>query len=360
MNPTDKVDDLLAKAGAQWRAGQPSPPEPDLDRITGAQKSAQKRRRWVVPALAAASVAAIATAALIVLPDGQESTVAPPPNTATVPTPMIAEGTVEAGKPSPDDLLVRNGDRVEVNGDVIAEPGKEPVYCPGLLTPAIGYLPGKEPAPSCPADYAVKLTGLDLDRLSLKTTKGVRSGVAHLVGIWNDKTIKVEQQSAYRPPVDTPRRTLPCAAPPGGWPSRPSNISAKRVQNFLDAKAGQIYGPIFNYPNGYSRNAPVVISIGVAHGDLETFRKTFETIYDGNLCLHQVKLSRTDNERIGDAVSTLMMKRKDLGIWAGGGHGLDGDKIPVMMLVLDEKAKAAFAPIGLEYLDLDVAVKPLR
>jgi len=28
MNPADKVDDLLAKAGAQWRAGQPSPPSP--------------------------------------------------------------------------------------------------------------------------------------------------------------------------------------------------------------------------------------------------------------------------------------------------------------------------------------------
>ena len=34
MNPSDKVDDFLAEAGAQWRAGQPSAPEPDLDRIT--------------------------------------------------------------------------------------------------------------------------------------------------------------------------------------------------------------------------------------------------------------------------------------------------------------------------------------
>jgi len=33
MNPSDDVDDFLAKAGAQWRAGQPSAPEPDLDRI---------------------------------------------------------------------------------------------------------------------------------------------------------------------------------------------------------------------------------------------------------------------------------------------------------------------------------------
>jgi hypothetical protein len=50
MNPTDEVDDLLAKAGAQWRAGQPSAPEPDLGRITAA--GADRRfRRWV-PAVA--------------------------------------------------------------------------------------------------------------------------------------------------------------------------------------------------------------------------------------------------------------------------------------------------------------------
>ncbi len=356
MNPTDKVDDLLAKAGAQWRAGQPSAPEPDLDRITGAQK----RRRWLVPTLAAASVAAIAAAALIVLPDGQPPVVAPPPNAKTNPTPMIAEGTAPAAKPSADDLLVRNGDRVEVNGDIIAVPGQQPVFCPSRPTISIGHMPGKEPAPKCPADVAVKLTGLDLERLSLKTIKGVGSGSAHLVGVWTDQTIKVEQQSPYRAPVETPLPGVPCAAPPGGWPVRPSNISTKRVQTFLDAHADQIYGPITHYPNGHSRKAPVVFSIGVAKGDLEAFRKTFEAIYDGNLCLHKVQLSRTDNERISNAVTTVMQKNQDLGIWAGGGQGFDGDRIGVSMLAFTEQAKAAFAPVGLEYLDLHVAVKPVR
>ena len=68
MSPTDEVDDLLKEAGARWRAGQPSAPEPDLDRIIRPKKP----RRWVVPALAAASVAAIATAALVFLPDKNE------------------------------------------------------------------------------------------------------------------------------------------------------------------------------------------------------------------------------------------------------------------------------------------------
>ena len=38
MNPTDEVDDLLTRAGARWRADQPSAPEPDLDRMLGGRK----------------------------------------------------------------------------------------------------------------------------------------------------------------------------------------------------------------------------------------------------------------------------------------------------------------------------------
>jgi len=46
-----------------------------------------------------------------------------------------------------------------VNGLVIATPGKQPVFCAPYLTNAIGYLPGKEPAPVCPTNLEVKLTG---------------------------------------------------------------------------------------------------------------------------------------------------------------------------------------------------------
>ncbi len=146
MNPTDKVDDLLAKAGAQWRAGQPSAPEPDLDRII----QSKRPRRWV-PALAAASVAAIAAAALIVLPDNEETQVAP----------VTSPPAVNAGKPAvakgntPADVLVRDGDKVVANGQIIAVPGQQPILCANVAIPLIGYAPGKEPAPTCAPEYSV-------------------------------------------------------------------------------------------------------------------------------------------------------------------------------------------------------------
>lgn len=392
MNPTDKVDDLLAKAGAQWRATQPSAPEPDLDRITGAgagvgteakAEIGERKRRWLVPTLAAASVAAIAVAALTVLPNHGEPAVAPAPSgnvpalsgnvpasgsTALVPsgTPQIVEGAVP-GKRSTGDLLVRNGDKVEVDGTILVAPGQDPVFCAPQLEvvelPQIEPAP-ETPAPSCRPENSVKVIGVDLERLTdPKTIKGVRLGAAKLIGTWKDRTITVEEQTAGRvqltPPPD-PAETLPCPEPAGGWPSLSSNIDSKRVQNFLAAKADQVYGPIMSYPHGHSRGAPVVIRLGVAHTDIEAFRKTFETIYDGNLCLYPTKLSMTDSQRINDAVNNLMFTRKELAIQSGSGQGVDGDHVALSALVLDEPLKAALEPLGLDYLDLTVNVKPVR
>jgi hypothetical protein len=388
MNPTDKVDDLLAKAGAQWRATQPSTPEPDLARITGAgagagagaeagteagveagtgvsAKTDQHKRRWLVPTLAAASVAAIAAAALTVLPDHNDPAVAPAPG-----TPQIAEGAAQ-GPPSPDDLLVRNGDKVEVEGMVMVTPGQDPIFCAPQLESAT--LPLIEPAPEPPAPHcrpesSIKLIGVDLDRLTdPKTTKGVRTGLAHLVGSWKDWTITVEEQTPgkYLPPRSPETGgKLPCPEPVGGWPSLASNIDSKRVQNFLTANADQVYGPMMSYPHGNSRGAPVVIRLGVAHTDVEAFRKLFETIYDGNLCVYPTKLSVTDSQRISDAIGNLMATRKELGLQAGGGQGMDGDHVQLSAVVLDETLKTALEtalkPFGLDSLDLEVDVKPVR
>ncbi|NEA32269.1 hypothetical protein [Streptomyces sp. SID13031] len=366
MNPTDEVDDLLAKAGAQWRATQPSAPEPDLDRITGTEAAtlaARSKRRWLVPTLAAASVAAIAVAALTVLPDHNEPAVAPAPSS----TPQIAEGAVQ-GKAGADDLLVRNGDKVEVEGKIMVAPGQGPIFCAPQMEamPAPLIEPATEPpAPHCRPENSIKLIGVDLDRLTdPKTTQGVRTGLAQLIGIWKDRTITVEEQKPGKvQPVRQPgdaANELPCPEPAGGWPSLASNLDSKRVQNFLTANADQVYGPIMSYPHGSSRGAPVVVRLGVAHADVAAFRKLFETIYDGNLCMYPTKLSVTDSQRISDAIGNLMATRKELGIQTGGGQGADGDHVQLAAVVLDETLKTALEPLGLEYLDLEVDVKPVR
>jgi hypothetical protein len=354
MNPTDKVDDLLAEAGAQWRASQPSAPEPDLDRITGADAKKNKRR-WLIPTLAAASVAAIAIAALIILPDHNEPAVAPPVSKAT---PQAAEGSTQAGQPSVDDLLVRNGDKVEINGQIIGVPGKDPVFCPQLVSSLPAYEPGKEPAPSCPANFSVKLLGLDVSKFGL--IKGVRSGEAHVTGSWKDGTITVEQQSAYVPPVQTPDDydRPRCAEPAGGWPSRPSNILSQPVNAFLDAHANQINGPIFRYPNGRNRNQPVVIEIGVANGDIEAFRTVFEKVYHGNLCLVRTNFSRAEEARLSTLVGDLLSKIP--GAYGGGGQSLDTVGIGVSVLVVTEQVKTALSPVGLQNLRVGADVRPVR
>ncbi|MEI8410107.1 MULTISPECIES: hypothetical protein [unclassified Kribbella] len=354
MNPTDEVDDLLTRAGARWRADQPSAPEPDLERML----AGRRRPRGWVPALAAASVAAIAAAALTVLPDNNNPapSAVPPQSVAQSKEPEARTGQTQ---PSNDDLLIRPGDKVRVNGDVIVVPGKAPVFCPPLFKTAIGYPPGQEPAPSCPDSFAVTLKGVDLGRISgLKTTKGVQSGQAELIGIWGDRSIDVQEQKPYAVPTNSkPLPPLPCAAPAGGWVSKPSNVNSTAVINFLAAHADQIFGPVMHYPNGSSRGAPVVVMIGVAHGDLDAFRAAFEKVYQGNLCVTPVLLSRSDNERISNQVGDLM-SRKELAITSSSGSGLDGGRAIVQMVAYTEQVKAALTPVGLDVLEVAPAVKP--
>jgi hypothetical protein len=349
MNPTDKVDDLLAKAGARWRADQPSAPEPDLDRMLHHKRP----RRWV-PALAAASVAAIATAALIVLPGGSEPSVAP-----STDKPAVAKSNGS----DPDSLLVRNGDRVEMSGEVIAAPGKSPIYCAPHAEVAIGYPPGKEPAPTCSADISVRLIGVDLDRLTeASTIKGVRSGQARLVGIWQDRTVTVQEQTAPTVVKATPsprKDAVPCPTPSGGWPLISSNIDRPEISQWLAARAGQIDNPALLYPEGASRTKPMVVRIGVAHGDLDTFRREFEKVYQGNLCVVRATFSQKDVENIQNALAPL--HQQGLGITGSSGPGLEGgDKIHLTLLVFDEKTRSALTPIGLDKLALNPAVIPLR
>lgn len=356
MNPTDKVDDLLAEAGAQWRASQPSAPEPDLDRITSTKSN--PKRRWLVPTLAAASVAAIATAALTILPDHNEPTVAPPASKAT---PQAAEGSTKAGRPSVDDLLVRNGDKVEINGQIVAAPGKDALFCPQLPSTLPVFAPGKEPAPSCPPGLSVKLLGLDVSKFG--ETKGVRTGEAHVTGTWNDGAITVEQQSAYVPPVQEPAEEFDqprCPEPAGGWPYRVSNLMSRPVQTFLDARENQISGPILRYPDGRARKKPVVIEIGVAHGDLAAFKSAFEKVYQGNLCVIATKFSRAEQNSLSTQLGELLSKVP--GAYAGGGVGIGSDMsgVPVSLLVVTEQVKTVLTPVGLENLHVVPDVRPIR
>jgi hypothetical protein len=346
MKQTDEVDDLLTRAGARWRADQEAPPEPDLEYMLS---GGRKRRRWV-PALAAASVAVVAAGIVTALPE-------PADHPANNPAPTSPQAFAQGN----DQFLVKPGDKVQVSGQIIAVPGQTPVFCAPLPVAAIGYPPGKEPAPSCLADFAVKLNGLNVDQIAGVTTiKGVRTGEATVTGIWRDQSIDVQQQSEVSRPTPTGLPKLPCAAPAGGWPSKPTNVASTAVKAFLAAHADQAYGPITYYPNGTSRSAPVVMMVGVAHGDLAAFQAAFEKVYSGNLCVTPVLMSNADSDHVREAMDSILSKQK-LGVFqSGGADGMTGGAAPISLLVYTEQVKAALAPVGLDLLDLRPEVRPVR
>jgi hypothetical protein len=350
MNPNDEVDDLLAKAGAQWRAGQPSAPEPDLDRITAGVD--RRFRRWV-PAVAAASVAVIATAALVVPGSGDEKVAGPGP------TPTSG---YEA---DPSNLLVRNGDRVEVDGLVIAAPGKPVVFCQPLPIPAVGGRP--EAPPSCPTNHAVKLTGVDLDRLSRPSTiQGVRSGSAHLIGIWTDGSIAVQEQNVPRP-FHEENMEVPCAPPPGGWPvTNEAYPISKKLQAFVDARPDQLGAiwigwpkgtPGSDLPDGSPSPKPTVVMVGVAHGDVAAIRQAVEPLSAGNLCVYRTRFSQNEVKQLGAAVMALPLEQFGLD---GPGLGVGDRPVDISLLVVNEQALAVLRPIGLDKLNLQPVVRPVR
>ncbi|WP_405061278.1 hypothetical protein OG474_06440 [Kribbella sp. NBC_01505] len=359
MNPIDEVDDLLVRSGAQWRSEQPSAPEPDLERITGARP-----RRWV-PALAAASIVAVAAVTLTVLPGkGNAPAAAPQPGPATLPaaaaTPEIAQSFADGNQRtgSGDDLLVRDGSKVRVSGEVIAAPNTAPVFCPSRPVPMIGYRPGKAPAPTCPEGLKVTLKGVDVSRLTdLVTIHGVQTGRAALTGIWTGRTIAVQVQTAPIPDRDLVTPPLPCPPPKGGWPAKPSNVQDPKVAQFLDKHRDQAFGPAVYHPYGEGRTKPVVVFVGVAHGDRAAFRTAFEQVYDGNLCVAPVRLSQGDADRLSTKVAGLM-NRNDLGITASYTQ-MDGASENVRLLVYTDSVKSALAPVGLENLRIEPAVQPV-
>ncbi|TDO35660.1 hypothetical protein EV643_12271 [Kribbella sp. VKM Ac-2527] len=349
MKPTDEVDDLLAQAGARWRAGQPPAPEPDLQRITGPRKPKWREpKRWV-PVLAAASVAAIATAALIVLPgNGDHETVAPSNETP----------------PREHPMQVRAGDKVQVTGQVVAAPGAPVYYC--IPVPTVGLPEGKPRPPACLPGQQIEVTGVDVARLTgLETILGVKTGRAHLVGIWSGGKISVEQQSPPPRGPGAPEK-VPCSPPAGGWkPAYAADSITPAVDAFIKARPGELQAPWISWPEGSPTDAtpgappnkPSVLMIGVAHGDLDQIRTAIDPLVAGNLCVTKVRFSQTEINQLRAAVAALPLDDLDLDI-LGVGTRIGDTPVTISLRIVDEKVVDAFRSIGLDKLDFNPVIKP--
>ncbi len=317
-----------------------------------------------MPALAAASVAVIATTAVIVLPDrsGPGPEAGPPTRTT---------GTVGPGQSR---LLVRDGDMVEVSGTIIAAPGRPVVYCPDLPSADVGRDPGEEPAPTCSAIFAVTLTGVDLDRLADPgVRRGVRFGRATLRGVWQDRTIEVREQTPplARPPVRPPvHDTVPCPAPAGGWKIGrwgDAQVAAQKLIAYVESRPDRFVGTGMAYLSGLPSTwtepptiVTEVITVSVLTGDLAQARRDLETLYSGNLCVYRgTRLFEPAEVQAANMSMTALVQDTSNGIW-GFGSGSTTRPGQVDLLVLDERLYGEIEKMGLKFFDLRPAVRPVR
>ncbi|MBB6571300.1 hypothetical protein HPO96_23915 [Kribbella sandramycini] len=312
-------------------------------------------RRWV-PAVVAGCVAVLGAGVLVVLPEPGGVVAGAAPAPAPVAVTGVAESVAGGKGRGNEGLLVRDGVRVRVSGQVIAAPGVAPVFCPARPVPAIA--PAKEAAPGCPAGLRVELKGVDVAKLTdLRAVDGVKFGQAGLVGVWRAGAIDVREQTAPVPGPEVRFPALPCPAPKGGWTPKPSNLDSPAVAAFLDKHRDQVFGPVVHYPYGQARSKPVVVMLGVAHGDRDAVRRQFEQVFSGNLCVAPAKLSEADGVRLGQQVGDLM-SRPELGIY-GTGTAPDGSAANVQLLVYTKAVKEALTPIGLDVLRVEPAVRPV-
>ncbi|TWD74760.1 hypothetical protein FB561_6191 [Kribbella amoyensis] len=333
------VDDVLAEAGARWRADQPSPPEPDLDRMLRPRRP----KRWV-PVLAAASVAAIAVAVIQVLPHRDQA-------------PSVAPG-----KEHP--LLVRDGDKVQVEGQVVAAPSAPVYYCLPIATTLPLDVNQQTKPPACTPGQQIEVTGVDVNRLEdLTTVLGVKSGTARLVGTWNAGRIAVEQQSAPTPPAPGEPDKVPCPPPAGGWqPGDASTAITPALDAFVKARADQLQTPWIGWPEGSPNpkpgqppNKPSVLVVGVAHGDVEAIRKALDPLVAANLCVTKVRVSQ--NEIAAQRAAVEKLPLDDLHI-TGIGVGVGDRPVIISLRILDQRAADVFRPIGLDNLTFQPLVRP--
>lgn len=362
MNGPDEVDDLLRQAGAQWRAGQPSAPEPDLARITGTTRG-RGPRRWI-PALAAASVAAIAAGALIVLPGND------PVDPAAVPPDATANGSnATNGNNGNNDLRVRDGDLVAAEGRVIAAPGQPVIFCAPFAEIAIGKDPGADQAPSCPIGNRVVLTGLDVSRLT-DLVKRVRVDSIRVTGLWLGGTIAVQQQlpipgGTTEDPSQTDFLTdVPCEPPAGGWkpganelPTALTSYVSRRPDQLADMWIGWPAG----VPGGTSTtvgNKPSVAVIEVVQGDVKQVRADLAKLYSGNLCVARGKYSQTVSRNVV-AQLNILVQDQSLGI-SSVGSPTGSRPAEIDLTVVTEKVWAALSKVGMDKLELRPAVRRIR
>jgi hypothetical protein len=342
------IEQRLADAGAAWRATQPPPPAPDVDRL-----DVRTPNRWPVLAAAAAVVAVLAGTALAL---GRPDRPVLPAASPAVPSPT-------ASRPlSAEELVLRDGDTVEASGVVIADDGGPVYFCSWLPTAAGGSAavlragdPGRE---TNQCRDGVPATGVDLGGLSRpERNDGGITGTAWLRGVWRGGVLHVTEQATkggqgYESEIPDVLRHTPCAPPAGGW----RGPADHRLGDYVDARPDQFYGVGVNRPEGY-RDGTEVSVVGVAKGDLAAVQKDLRARFGSNICTVRVLYSARELAPVREAAVQLMQGGRS---WINGVGTESFKGLRIYLTWLDQHRLDELRAIGLQYLTLDVWLKPVR
>jgi hypothetical protein len=340
------VEKLLSEDGARWRASQPPPPEPDLDRLAAARRRGARWQpivggrgsRWQPLAAAAAVVAVVAAG--VVVASLRDSTGG-----------NREDGPVASDR---DDMIVRDGDMVRGQGEVVALPGRPVQLCPPRPVARADVAGPPEPPPPC--EIAVTLEGLDLDRISEREERdGAVWGLALVEGVYRAGTVTVTRQDApIAPPRDdvTAPDEVPCPEPPGGWPRQPRGglePELTRLRQVIEAHSGVLSDVYVRYPYGWhlqdesNRKGTEVYVVGTT-GDVAEAEAMLRAVFPAeHLCVTRVTWSK---DAMAAAEEQLRSEAaKQAGISDVRPETLT-DRVVAHLVVLDETASTFLAGVA--------------
>jgi len=333
------VEKLLSDEGARWRASQPPPPEPALTWLAADRPGARWPIRWQ-PLAATAAVLAVVAGAVTVASLRRSAD--------DVRLPAASSGT---------DAVVRDGDVVVGQGEVVALPGRPVQLCPQRPVVALD-IPNPPPPPAC--EVAVTVVGLDLDRLSYRQERdGAVWGSARVVGVYRAGTLTVTRQEAV---VDPPREDataadeVPCPEPAGGWPRQPdpsSPDSLERALGRLNQVINQnptVFGEVYiRYPYGWhlqdqsNRKGTEVYVVGTV-GDLADARRMLEAVFPAeHLCVTRAAWSKAEMSAAESQLRSAQARQ--VGVSDVRREVLT-DRVVAHLVVLDEAASRFLATVA--------------
>jgi hypothetical protein len=342
MTEPDDIDDILREAGSRWRAGQPTPAGPDLEKLAH-----QRRTTAWVPLAAIAGVIAVVAA-------------------IAIPLSLRSSGSGDNGLPagpsptSIDEWLLPadSGAGVPVRATgAFFRAGSGPILLCGSVA-ATADLPTS--SAGCDA-IAVPVTGVDPGLLIHTTTTGQAfSDRKSVGGRYHQGTLAVQ---SVRTAPDYPgaaniEPAVPCAAPNGGWPlgyglpADDHGDSTNALIAHVRSEPGKYVDIWEAHPSGIgsaenSYQPPIMVYVVGTTGDVAKARQDLAAIYGGNLCVHKVRYSQQDLTTMADRLRAINATPVAADV------GVIEDRVKVRVIALDPTTVAALGIVPTDAIEIE-------